>query len=123
MKKHLRFSLCLVIGVTLLASSCSNKQSFNRQLWSDGNGIEFPYRNNMLDDLLAKRQLKGQKLKQVTDTLGSPDEQKPGRIGYDIEIVYKGFPPSYVKKLYIHFNADSVVTRTEVYEHSNKKKK
>ncbi|RYZ98316.1 MAG: hypothetical protein EOP47_19625 [Sphingobacteriaceae bacterium] len=113
------FSLIIVV-----CSACSNKQKFDRKLWVDGDGISFPYRDNMLDNLLETHPFKGQKLKQVTDSLGRPEGSKKSSIYYDINIKWDGgYPPAYVKRLFIHYNADSVVIRTEVYEHTAEKKK
>ena len=111
-----------IATVFFILAACSNKQPFNRALWNEGDGIEFKYRKAMLDDLLKNHNLKGRTWKQVRDTLGRPQGTKGRSIYYDIDIKYDGYPPSYVKKLYIDFNADSVAVNMRVYEHAEKKK-
>ncbi|RYY36129.1 MAG: hypothetical protein EOP46_07550 [Sphingobacteriaceae bacterium] len=117
-------AVLIVISFTaLLISACSKKQKFDRTLWKDGDGIEFKYRNNMLDDLLQNHKIKGQTWKQVIDTLGRPQGIKGLTTYYDIDIKYDGYPPSYIKRLFIDFNKDSVAVNTRIYEKTNKKKK
>ncbi|MEO6149711.1 MAG: hypothetical protein ABIP28_06100 [Mucilaginibacter sp.] len=107
----------------MVFSGCSKKRKFERPLWGEGDGLNFQYRDNMVDDLLATHQFKGMKLKQVTDSLGRPQGFKKNIMYYDIFLKLDTIPSSYIKRLYIHFNTDSVVTRAEVYEHDAKKKK
>ncbi|RVT98159.1 hypothetical protein EOD41_17460 [Mucilaginibacter limnophilus] len=116
--------ILVVIGLTvLLISACSKKQKFDRALWKDGDGLEFKYRDNMLDDLLQNHKIKGLTWKQVQDTLGRPQGTKGLSTYYDIDIKYDGYPPSYMKRLFIDFNQDSVAVNTRIYEKTNRKKK
>ncbi len=110
---------CLLM---LFAASCKNKQPFNRKLWKDGDGLEFKYREAMLDDLLQNRKIKGMHFWQVRDSLGRPQGKRGNAIYYDIFIKYDGYPPSYVKRLFVYFNKDSIATDVKVYEHTEKKK-
>ncbi|WP_147238745.1 hypothetical protein [Mucilaginibacter hurinus] len=108
----------------VIIAGCNNFDKFDRKRWSETkDGIEFTYRANMLDNLLQTHNFKGMKLKRVTDTLGRPQGFKKQIMYYDIAMKLDTMPPSYIKRLYIHFNADSVVTRTEIFEHDAKKKK
>lgn len=109
--------------LTVLVSACTKQLKFDRSKWNIGDGINFDYRNQMLDDLLQTHRFEGMKIKQVTDTLGRPEAFVKNSMYYDVYVKWDGAPPSYMKRLFFHFNADSVVTRVQVYEHSEKKRK
>lgn len=108
--------------VIMLLSACTSDQPFNRKLWKDADGLDFKYRASMVNDLLQNHKIKGLKFYQVTDSLGWPQGKKDDYIYYDIVVKYDGYPPSYVKRLYVYFK-DSVAVNTKIYEHTEKKKK
>ncbi|MCD8742295.1 hypothetical protein LT679_16925 [Mucilaginibacter roseus] len=108
--------------IVLVLSACTRDQPFNRKLWNDAEGLDFKYRDGMLNDLLKNRKIKGMRFYQVTDSLGWPQGKKDNYIYYDIDVKYDGYPPSYIKRLYVYFK-DSVAVSTRIYEHTEKKKK
>jgi hypothetical protein len=117
------FKIISLILIIISVSSCGKSGKFNRVLWDDGDGIDFPYREKIVDDLLKTHHLEGQKLKSVTDTLGVPQGRKKDNVYYDIDIQWDDkAKPEHIKRLIIYFGPDSVVTRTHVYEFFARKK-
>jgi hypothetical protein len=115
------FIICAIIA---LGSGCKNQRPFNGREWNDGDGIDFPKRYMMVDDLLANHKLKGMTYKQVILLLKYP--QRNSHIDrsfyYDITLKMDGIDTAYFKGLLFKLNADSIVTDVQVFEKTAKKK-
>ena len=109
----------LILVVTIF-SNCKyyKKQDdikFNKNGWNFyGDGIVYPNRDIMLNDLLKNHKLKGLSYKQLIEKLGkSPDYDLIYEIvvfyGYDID-------PEYVKILEFKLDKDSIVKGWNVIE-------
>ena len=91
-------------------------------MWSYGDGLEYPSRKAILDDLLANHKIKGLNHYQVIQLLGSPQSRDTAKFKYSYQIEDTGFKynpkkkPVYVKNLVLYFSKDSIVTKTEVFE-------
>jgi hypothetical protein len=119
-------TLKILIGLTsfLTIVGCSNASQFNREKWSYGDGLEYPLRNEIVDDLIANHHIKGLTFKQVIDSLGSPQRRDSLKFTYQIQDNSFDFArkkPAHKKSLIVYFNKDSVVVKFEIYEHTNKK--
>jgi len=81
---------------------------FDKHEWSiGGDGIVYPNRDKMLDDLLQNHNLKGLTYKQLIDTLGQPPDYDNI---YEIVVYYKNdIDPRHVKVLEFTFDKDSIV--------------
>lgn len=121
--KFLRFFI--VIAVISLASSCAKKEKFTRQGWNEGDGLSFPRRNAMLDDLLATQKLKGLTYKQVVAFLHAPQRNSRTDKSFHYEVIRKmsGIDTMYAKNLVFYLNNDSVVVNTKVTERDYIKEK
>lgn len=70
--------------------SCKNKngqhpqEKFDKIKWAANDGKDYPYRNNMLNDLVYNQNLKGLKYDKVIDMLGQPDRTDNGHLFYTI---------------------------------------
>ncbi len=62
-----------ILMLATIITGCTAKQDFDRKGWNDGNGLDFPRRNLMVDDLLQKYQFKGMKYKSLVGLLHEPD--------------------------------------------------
>jgi outer membrane protein assembly factor BamE (lipoprotein component of BamABCDE complex) len=112
---------CLVI----LMAGCGNSK-FDREKWSYGDGLDYPMRNDIVDDLMANHHIKGLNYRQVIDSLGSPQRRDPLKFTYQIidnSYNYGKKQPVHKKNLIVYFSKDSVVTRFEIYDHTEKPKK
>jgi len=122
-KPFLKTLICLALFITV--SSCSNSSKFDRQKWSYGDGLNYPLRNEIVDDLLKTHQFKGMTYEQVIDTLGGPQNRDTLQLSYQIidnSSEYNRKKPIHKKNLILYFNKDSVVVKAEIYDHTNKKK-
>jgi outer membrane protein assembly factor BamE (lipoprotein component of BamABCDE complex) len=114
---------CLVLFLAITA--CHQKQKFDKEKWNYGDGIDYPLRDDQLEDLINDHQLKGMTYHQVIKLLGSP--QDTGKLRMSYQIINTGHEynpklrPIYIKNLDFYINKDSIVTKAEVYEHRNKK--
>jgi hypothetical protein len=121
--KFLQFFI--LIAVISLASSCVKKEKFTRQGWDAGDGISFPKRYAMVDDLLANQKLKGLTYKQVVQLLKAPQTNSRTDKSFSYEITRKmsGIDTMYAKSLVFYLNNDSVVVNTKITERDYIKEK
>ena len=97
-------------------------------MWSYGDGLEYPSRKMILDDLLANHKIKGLNHYQVIQLLGSPQNRDTSSFKYSYQIEDTGLQynpkkkPVYIKNLVLYFSNDSIVTKTEVFEQTKKVK-
>src|ERR1035437_6521327 len=102
--KFFSFGLLLL----LVIAGCKKPEKFDRLKWKDGDGIDFPYRDGMLDDLLTNHQLKGLSYRQVRGLLDIPQGKDSLSIYYEIKVNRDTVKPVEFKNLIIYFNKDSV---------------
>ncbi|MBB6108442.1 hypothetical protein SAMN05421821_102321 [Mucilaginibacter lappiensis] len=114
-------AILLFCVIALSFAACKHHTKFDRENWDYGDGLEFPNRDNMLDDLLKSYKLKGLKYQEVIHLLHRPQLSNTTEMVYDIDEISKKGKTIYVKKLILSLK-DSVVTDVKVYEHSDKKK-
>lgn len=124
---RLRLSQFIVVFtiISALLFSCTSKQPFDRYGWNDGDGITFPRRYMMVDDLLAKHKLVGLKFSNVVGLLHYPDRFSYDSLSFHYEITRKmsGIDTVYTKNLVFTMNKDKVITSVKVTEHDYKDEK
>ncbi|MFD0766390.1 hypothetical protein ACFQZI_16125 [Mucilaginibacter lutimaris] len=100
------------------------KEKFTTQGWDDGDGLTFPRREGMLDDLLATHKLKGLTFKQAVGLLKYPQRNGFTEKKFEYEIIRKmdGIDTVYAKSLVLYLNKDSVVSDYKIIEKDNKEK-
>jgi len=110
--------------VAVCLTACRKKEKFDRYRWNGGDGLSFPYRDNMLEDLLANHKLKGLTYKQVTQLLHPPDRNSFTDKSFEYEIICKmnKLDTVYAKTLILYLNKDSIVSDFKVVEKDNKEK-
>lgn len=74
-------------------------------------GKDYPYRKQMLDDLISNQQLKGLKKDSVFHLLGQPDRTDSNYLFYRISQKRIGFFPLQTRTLVIKFTNDTVEWR------------
>jgi len=117
----------VIISTTLAIalSGCQVKhEKFTTKGWDDGDGLEFPRREGMLDDLLATHKLKGLTYRQALGLLKYPQRNGVGENSMEYEITRKmdGIDTIYAKSLVLYLSPDSVVNNYKVTEKDNKEK-
>ncbi len=120
------FRFIIVFSViSALLFSCTPKQPFDRDGWNDGDGISFPRRYLMVDNLLATHKLVGLKFKNVVGLLHYPDRFSRDSLSFHYEITRKmsGIDTVYTKNLVFTMGKDSVIKSVKVTEHNYKDEK
>lgn len=121
-----RFKLLFTVLIcAAFAYGCTAKQDFDRKGWNDGDGLDFPRRNLMIDDLLQKYQFKGMKYKNVVGLLHEPDRFSYDSTNFHYQIILKmqGLDTIRTKNLVFWWNKkDSVITDYKVTEKDYPKK-
>lgn len=120
MFKFIRAFTLIAFAVLTLAS-CGGKTKFDRKGWDDGDGLSWPNRNAMLDDMLATYKPVGKTYKQVTYMLRYPQRNSRTDRSFEYEITRKmdGLDTVRAKSLVFYLNADSVVTDYKIVEKDN----
>ncbi|MFA6248528.1 MAG: hypothetical protein WC615_16430 [Mucilaginibacter sp.] len=121
-------SFRFIIVFTLVSASlfsCTQKQPFDRDGWNDGDGITFPRRYMMVDDLLATHKLVGLKFSNVVGLLHYPDRFSYDSLSFHYEITRKmsGIDTLYTKNLVFTMGKDKVITSVKVTERDYKDEK
>ncbi|GAB2454099.1 hypothetical protein GCM10011375_01440 [Hymenobacter qilianensis] len=114
-------SLTLLLALWSVVNGCSEQETkFDRHQWSTTGDIgSFPYREQMIGDLVKHHQLKGLTYLQLIDSLGEPSNygEPDGTIRYLIvEDFESDIDPVHGKTLDLTLGPDSVVTSYEVSE-------
>ena len=122
MFKRSLFILTLTALVFAGITSCNRPQKFTREKWSYGDGLDYPSRKAVLDDLLANHKIVGLTHYEVIQLLGSPQYRDTSNFKYSYQIEDTGIKynpkkkPVYIKNLVLYFSKDSIVTKTDIYE-------
>lgn len=128
MFKRSLFILTLTALVFISITSCNRQQKFTRELWSYGDGLNYPSRKAILDDLLANHKIVGLNHYQVIQLLGSPQDRDTASFKYSYQIEDTGImynpkkKPVYIKNLVLYFSKDSIVTKTDIFERTKEVK-
>jgi hypothetical protein len=118
------FTVIMLVIIALSGCDSIKKEKFDRRKWDDGDGITFPKRDGMLDDLLATQKLKGLTYKQALYLLRYPQRTGLTDKSFEYEIIRKmdGIDTIYAKSLVLYLNQDSIVIDYKVIEKDNKEK-
>ncbi|TDH26988.1 hypothetical protein EXU57_09295 [Segetibacter sp. 3557_3] len=112
----------LLLLLLLCFIACKNKQQeirpekFDRVKWMETNGLEHPYRERMLQDLIDNYTLKGLNAKEVFNLLGEPDRTDDGHLFYTVVKKYfANVYPIYTRTLVIKLRSDSTVEWRKIH--------
>ena len=89
---------------------------FDKNKWAFRDDMEYPYRNNMLNDLTTNYKLVGLKYSELINLLGGPSYRDSFSLTYHVLINYDGIDEDYIKNLDIIFNRDSMITAFKIDE-------
>jgi len=82
-----------------------------------GDGLDFPIRNQIVDDLLHNYKLKGLKYPQVRHLLRYPQYMDSTKFSYELISTHTNLlKPDHIKNLIFYMTKDSVVTKVELYD-------
>jgi outer membrane protein assembly factor BamE (lipoprotein component of BamABCDE complex) len=91
-------------------------EQFDRDKWATKNELDYPYRDQMIKDLIANQKLHGLKKDEVVHLLGEPDRTDNGHLFYLIKQDRLGYFPLHTKTLVIKLNRDSAVEWRKIHE-------
>lgn len=106
--------------------SCNNEPSsnadtntteikFDQTKWMIKAGEDYPYRSQMLKDLMDSKRLKGLKNTEVLEILGDPSRRNENYMYYRVSQQRIGMFPLSTKTLVIELTADSMVNWVKVH--------
>lgn len=122
--RQINLYIIFMLMVAML-TSCTYKQKFERKGWNEGDGLTFPRRNLMVEDLLATHKLVGLKFNNIVGMLHYPDRFSRDSLSFHYEIIRKmsGIDTLYTKNLVFTMTKDSVITAVKVTERDYKEEK
>jgi hypothetical protein len=119
--KH-QLVILIFAAIVTLFTACHRNDNFTTEKWKSGDGLQFPLRNEILDDLIKTHPLKGMTYKQVQHLLSYPDGRDSVSFYYQIIETYNNLGKrKYIKNLVLYMKKDSVITGFKVVEKSFKK--
>src|SRR5688500_16009134 len=120
-----------ILSVLLCCLSCTSSNSdpsdttdinkatplkFESTKWKMRVDNDYPYRDRMLNDLIASKILKGMKREYVLDLLGRPTRVDTNYLFYRVAQKRLGFFPLHTKTLVIQLSGDTLVKTVRIHE-------
>lgn len=116
-------TLRLTIGFTTLAfllTSCQSDLKFEGRKWKEERDLEFyPFREQMLNDIIQNKRFVGLSYRTAFDSLGQPENynmKKDNELWYSVTTEYGTIDPVYTKHLVLTLDKDSTIKKIEVRE-------
>ena len=91
-------------------------QKFDKTKWSTRDEQDYPYRDNMLNDLMTNQRLHGLKRDSLINLLGAPDRLDSSYLFYRIAQERVGSFPIHTKTLVIKLTKDSTVEWRKIHQ-------
>ena len=117
--------LCSIILILILVSifgyfiKTGYQTKFSKDKWCYKSDLEYPYRNEMIKDLLANHKLIGLKYQDLINLIGTPESNYTNNdheIYYEIEIKFGiNIDPISSKTLGFKLSKDSLITNYKLY--------
>lgn len=92
------------------------EKKFEQTKWNARAGEDYPYRDQMLQDVVANVKLKGMKHGELISLLGEPDRVDNGHLFYLVSQKKIGFLTLHTKTLVIKLDSDSAVEWRKIHE-------
>lgn len=124
MSTHSFFKIAICLLFVVAFTGCV-RVKFDKEKWGDTDGLTYKMRDRVLEDLTTNYKLVGMNYKDVIRLLGKPDHYYPLKTSYQILSTEAQYNPKnkpiYRKNLEFYFSKDSIVTRFNIYEHTDAK--
>lgn len=111
-----------IVSILLIMQiiGCQPNMKFNKTDWNSKEDWDYPYREDMLNDLVKNHKIKGLTYHQLIDSIGKPEHDSKGAVFYNVITDFgSDIDPVYIKTLTLHLNKDSIVNGFEVVEWKN----
>lgn len=114
-----RFVISIIILTTI--ASCGDLIKFDSKKWKIEEDLEFyPYREEMLNDIIDNKLFIGMSYTEAIDSLGKPNNygnSDSTKLYYTIVVDYgKNIDPVYTKHLVLKMNQDSIISEMKILE-------
>ena len=103
-------------GETMTEIKSVEDSVFDKTKWRTKEGEDYPFRDEMLHDLVYVQQLKGLKKDELIQLLGEPDRSNKGFLYYRVEQKKLGLWPIHTTTLVIELSEDSIVKTRRIHE-------
>jgi len=121
----IKCSIILVV-LSVVCLSCqrdSNNDGMEKQViafdetkWKTQKGLDFPYRDSMLENLMSNQLIRAYHKDEMLELLGEPGRMDGDYLFYEIWEKRLYFWPLTTKSLVIHFYEDSTVHWMKIHE-------
>lgn len=115
------FKKLLLFYFSLFLFACNEnpktppRQKFDVEKWATRQGQDYPFRNAMLDDVVAHYAIQGVRQASILRWLGEPDRTDSNYLFYRITQKRMGFFPISTKSLVIKFTEDRLLEWRKIY--------
>lgn len=89
---------------------------FDKSKWKSKEGLDYPYRDQMLNDLVYNDTVRSLNKDEILDLLGEPDRRNDGYLYYMIAQKRIGSWPLHTKSLVINISDDSTIVWIKIHE-------
>jgi hypothetical protein len=90
--------------------------AFDKTKWQTKKGDDYPYRDKMVNDLVASDTLKTVKKEAIIALLGEPSREDNNYLFYTVSQERAGFWPLHTKTVVIKFLKDGTVEWVKIHE-------
>ena len=89
---------------------------FDKSKWGSKEGKDYPYRDQMLDDLVYNDTVRSLSKDEILDLLGEPDRRNDGYLYYMVDQKRIGSWPLHTKSLVIKLSDDSTIDWIKIHD-------
>jgi arylsulfatase A-like enzyme len=94
----------------------ANSNQFDKTRWGIKDGKDYPYRDQMLNDLVYNDSVRMLDEQEILDLLGSPDRRTEGHFYYTVAQKRLGSWPLHTKSMVIKFANDNTIEWIKIHE-------
>jgi hypothetical protein len=111
----------LIIPLLLTLSACGSEQTdaestFDKTKWSTREGRSYPYRDQMLNDIVYNDTIRSLNKSQVLELLGEPDRSTEGHLYYTVSRKHLGAWTIHSKSMVIKLSPDNAIEWIKIHE-------
>ncbi len=110
------FCLCFLACNNAKLENQAKQEKFDKVKWATKDKMDYPYRDNMLNDVMSHYELHGLKKDSLINLFGSPDRSDSSYLFYTIAQERLGFFPIHTKTLVIKLTKDKTVEWRKIHE-------
>ncbi len=100
----------------IMASEAKNDSSFDPQKWQIKEGSNYPYREQMLSNLMNNKEIRALKEEEIIELLGKPDRLDSNYLFYRINEKRLGWLTLHTKTMVVKMHPDSSVNWIKIHE-------